>query len=72
MSGAAILKSRNLFLFHYKSKRDSKQAANRFVQSGNASTESLSLVDSVITANGTIAGICVTRPGGGIKWPSGV
>ena len=67
ISGAAIVKSRNNFLFHYKSKRDGEQAANGSVQSGNISTKSLSLVDSVITANGMIAGNRVTQPAGGIR-----
>lgn len=67
ISGAAIVRSRNNFLFHSKSKRDGEQAANGSVQEGNISTKSLSLVDSVITANGTIVGDCVTQPACGIR-----
>lgn len=56
ISGAAIIKGRSNFLFHYKSKCD----ASRLVHPGNTPTESLSLVDSIITANGITAGVRVT------------
>lgn len=71
ISGAAITKSRNNFLFHYKSKRVGKQAANRLVQSGSISTKSLSLVDSIIAANGVISGVCVTQPPWGYQIATG-
>lgn len=67
ISGTAILKSRNNFLFHYKSQRDGEQAANRLVRLGNISTKSLSLVDSLIAANGIIAAVRVTRSGSGYQ-----
>lgn len=71
ISGAAILQNRNSFLFHYKCKRDDKQAANSLVQPGNISTESLSLVDSIIAANGKITGLCVTLPGSNYQVATG-
>lgn len=55
------MKSTTNFLFHYKKKQNGEPAANGLVQPGNIS-KSLSLVDSIVTANGMIVGDGVTQP----------
>lgn len=66
ISGAAIMKGTTNFLFHYKSKRNGEPAANGLVQPGNIS-KSLSLVDSIVTANGMVVGDGVIQPACGYQ-----